>query len=458
MAILEPVAVRTASHHSRRSAILVEIAIILGLIAINGALAGAEIAIVSLRQSRMEELVEAGRSGARALEALRDSPERFLATVQIGITVVSASAGAFGGATLAEDLAPVLSAIPPLAPFASELSLAAVVTGVSYFSLVLGELIPKSLALKSPETFALIMGRPLYWLSVAARPLVWFLTASSNLVLRFFKDETSFVETRLSPEELVRLVEDAAKAGTVDARVGAIASRALHLPSLTAAEVMVPRPQVVALRRSASREELRRVLLEHTHSRFPVVGESSEEVVGYVSVKDILAMAWEESLFVLDDLLRPAFFVPRTKGAVDLLSEMRARRIPFVVVVEEHGGMAGIVAMEDLLEELVGEIFSEHTRSVPEFFRREPDGGIVVLGSVTIRDVNRELGLKLPETGSWTTMAGLCLALFLRIPTVGERVLTSNGIALEVVDASPRRVRAVRIVIPAVAAPPGAAS
>lgn len=416
--------------------------------AINGALAGAEIAIVAMRQTRIRELAEAGSGAAKALEALRDSPERFLATVQIGITVVSATAGAFGGATLAEDLAPLLATVEPLAPFALQLSLALVVSGVSYFSLVFGELVPKSLALKAPERLALVMGRPLYWLSVAARPLVWFLTASSNVFLRFFRDQTSFVETRLSVEELSRMVDEAARAGTVDVRAGAIAARALALPALTASEVMVPRSQVVAIKRGASREELRQVLLEHTHSRFPVVGEDPDQVVGYITVKDVLFVAWEERLFVLEDLLRPAFFVPKTKSAVDLLSEMRGRRSPFAVVVEEDGGMAGIVAMEDLLEELVGEIFSEHVREVPELYRREPDGSVVVLGSVTVRDVNRELGLKLPERGDWTTVAGLCLALALRIPAVGERLVTDHGIILEVVEATPRRVRAVRILPP----------
>lgn len=435
--------------------IVTEILIILGLVAINGALAGAEIAIVALRPTRLKELAAQGSGAARALEALRESPERFLATVQIGITVVGATAGAFGGATLADDLTPVLAAVGPLEPWAPQLALAVVVTGVSYLSLVFGELIPKSLALKAPESFALVMGWPLYWLSIAARPLVWFFTASSNVFLRFFRNRTSFVEARLSPEELTQMVDEAAQAGTLDARAGAIASRALRLPSLTASEVMVPRSQVVALRRGATREEVRQVLLEHTHSRFPVVGGEPDQIIGYISVKDVLFVAWEEPLFVLEDLLRPAFFVPRAKSVVDLLTEMRARRIPFAVVVEEHGGMAGIVAMEDLLEELVGEIFSEHVRNVPELFRREPDGSVVVLGSVTIRDVNRELGLKLPEEGDWTTVAGLCLGLALRIPEVGERVVTGNGITLEVVDASPRRVRAVRILPPSVGAGAG---
>ncbi|MCC6336478.1 MAG: HlyC/CorC family transporter [Myxococcales bacterium] len=412
---------------------------------VNGVLAGAEIAIIAVRTTRLNDLVAAGSGAARAVQALREQPERFLATVQIGITVVSATAGAFGGATLAEDLAPVLARVDVLAPWSAQLALASVVTLLSYFSLVVGELVPKSLALKAAEPYALFLGRPLLWLSNLARPLVWLLTASSNVLLSPFKDRTSFIEARLSPDELSQLVEEATRVGSLNPRAGEIASRALKLPELAAADVMVPRPKVVALRRGATREELRRLLLERTHSRFPVVEGDVDHVVGYVSVKNVLAMAWEEPLFVLEDLMRPAFFVPETKSVVDLLTEMRTRRVPFGVVVDERGGMAGIVTLEDVLEELVGEIFSEHVVDVPEFFHKERDGSVTVLGSVAIRDVNRELGLALPEDGQWTTVAGLCLSLAQRIPARGERLTTKDGVTLEVVDASARSVRAVRI-------------
>jgi putative hemolysin len=429
-----------------------ELLIILALVLVNAVFAGAEIAVLSVRRTRLTELMEGGSGAARAVQALRAQPERFLATVQIGITVVGATAGAFGGATLAADLAPVLAGWVPLAPYAGTVALAVVVTVVSFLSLVVGELVPKSLALKAAEPYALAVGRPLLWLSRLLRPLAWVLTAASNLILFPFRDRTSFIEARLSPDELMELVDEAASAGTVNPRAGEIAARALRLPSLTAGEVMIPRTQVVALRKGAPPEELRRVLLEHTHSRFPVVQGDLDHVVGYVTVKDVLVMAWEERLFVLEDLLRPVYFVPEAKSAMDLLTELRTRRVPFAVVVDERGGMAGLITLEDLLEELVGEIFSEHARPVPELFHRAPDGTITVLGTVALRDVIRELKLDLPQ-GDWTTVAGLCLALAGRIPTVGTRLPTPGGVVLEVVDASARRVRAVRLHLPAVSAP-----
>ncbi|MFZ5442297.1 MAG: hemolysin family protein [Myxococcota bacterium] len=422
----------------------IELLVILALVLANGVLAGAEIAVIAMRPGRLKELAAEGRRAAQAALELREKPERFFATVQVGITVVGATASAFGGATLADDLALVLARVEPLAPIATQLSLALVVTLVSYLSLVLGELVPKSLAMKGAETYTLIIARPLLGLARVFRPLIWFLTASSNVVLRPFKDRTSFTEARLSPDELAELVSEATSAGTLDRSAGEIATRALALPTLVASDVMVPRTEVVALRRGMSPQEVRRVLLEHTHSRFPVVAGDLDHVVGYVSTKDIITLAWEEQLFVLEDLLRPVFFVPPGKRVVELLAELRERHLPFCVVVDEHGGMAGIVTLEDVLEELVGEIFSEHARTTPPLFTREADGSVLVQGTTALRDVNRELGLKLPE-GEWVTVAGLCLSLARRIPKRGERFDAGDGVTLEVVDASPRRVRLVRV-------------
>lgn len=437
-------------------AIASEVLVILLLVLLNGVLAGAEIAIVGVRRTRLSELVEQGHGGARAVQRLRDKPERFLATVQIGITVVGATAGAFGGATFAKDLEPLLALIAPVAPYAEQLALGLVVALVSYLSLVLGELVPKSLALKAAEPYALFIARPLEWLSVATRPLVWFLTASSNLVLKVFRDSTTFTETRLSPEELRQMVEEAARAGTVDAHAGKIASRALDFADLVAADVMVPRGRVVALPRSASREEVRQLLLEKSHSRVPVYDESIDNIVGYISMKDVLAFAWEEQLFVLEDLVRPAFFVPETKKAVELLTELQERHLALAMVVDEQGGTAGLVTLEDLLEELVGEIFSEHARSGPAPYKAQPDGSYVVLGAAALREINRELRFELPEEGEWVTVAGLCLALARRIPDAGDVFHTANGYTLEIVDASARRIRAVRVRPPVPAAPRGA--
>jgi putative hemolysin len=410
----------------------------------NGVFAGAELSLLTLRKTRLRELLDEGSGAARAIEALRENPERLLATVQIGITVVSASAAAFGGASLAQPLAGFLSQLGLSGETAESLAFAMVVGFISYLSLVLGELVPKSLALRYSERYALFIGRPLLGLAWLVRPLVWFLTASSNLLLRFFGDRTNFSEARLSPEELQQLVEEAAKTGSLDPRAGEIASRAFDLAGLTLSAVMVPRNRIVALRRHASAEEIRQALLEHGHSRMPVYDETLDNIVGYVIAKDLLGVAWEGTLIVLEDVLRPPYFVFETMRAIDALKELQRRRMQLAIVVDERGGVLGIVTMEDLVEELVGDILHE-TETPEELIRRESPTTALVQGTAGLREVNRALGLELEEGHGYSTIGGLCSAQAGTIPEPGTRLTLEDGTVLEVVEATPRRVRTVRI-------------
>ena len=334
-----------------------------------------------------------------------------------------------------------------LAPYADDLALAAVVALVSYLSLVLGELVPKSLALRGAEAMALAVARPLLALSVVARPLVSLLTRSSNLVLAPFGDRTTFTEARLSVEELAGIVDEATRTGALDAKAGEIASRALGFAELTAAEVMVPRGRIVAVRRDASNEELRRVLLEEGHARLPVYQGSLDEVVGYLVAREALALFSEAGLVILEDLIRPAHFVPETVRAVEVLRDLQGRRMHLAIVVDEHGGVAGLVTLEDLVEELVGEILGEGEEAAPWLIAEE-GGSVVARGDAPIREVNRALEPPLPESESYSTVGGLCIALAGGIPAAGTRLAVPGGTALEVTEASPRRVLRVRITPP----------
>ncbi|AKF82578.1 putative hemolysin [Myxococcus fulvus] len=418
------------------------------LVLANGVFAGAELAIISIRRTRLKELMEQGSGSAKAVEALRANPERFLATVQIGITVIGATAAAFGGASIANRLAPVLMDLGLPETTADEVALAAVVVFVSFLSLVLGELVPKSLALRASERYGMLIGRPLLGLSWVMRPVVWFLTASSNVVLRLFGDRTNFTESRLSAEELQALVEEAAKQGSLDPKAGEIAARAFEMGDLSVGELMVTREQIVALRRHANADEIRQMLLERGHSRMPVFEGSLDNIVGYVIAKDLLAVAWEGNLIVLEDVLRPAFFLVETMRAMDALKELQRRRMQLAIIVDERGGVVGLVTVEDLVEEMVGDILSE-SETPEELVRRESPVAAVVQGSAAIRDVNRELGLELAEDGDYSTVAGLSIALAGgAIPEPGTKLKTKDGLELEVVEASPRRVRTVRIFLP----------
>ncbi|MCY2960627.1 MAG: hemolysin family protein [Planctomycetota bacterium] len=421
-----------------------EIAVLVGLILLNGLFSGAEIALVSVRPTRLAELAEAGSRGAAAALRLKRDPERLLATVQVAISIVGAGAGAFGGAAFAADLAPLVARFEPLAAASHEIALVVVVAVVAYLSLVLGELVPKSLALRGAETYALVAARPIEWLSVLARPAIWFLMKSSNAVLRLFGDRTTFVEGRISREELIAIVDEASERGGVDPEAGEIASRALDLSELTARDVMVHRRYVVALPESAQPEKLREALLVEGHRRVPVYGENIDDVKGYVSWRDVLERLWDGRPIDVASVLRPCWFVPDSTGAMDLLREMQRRRAHMAVVVDEHGGTAGIVTLEDLLEELVGEIESEHDTG-DDWLAREPDGAALVQGTASIRDVNRALELELEEPDDVTTISGLCVRIAGgRLPRRGE-VLRADGATLEAVEVSNRRVRSVRI-------------
>jgi putative hemolysin len=424
---------------------LSELIIILALVLANGVFSGAEIAVVALRRARIEELAEKGDAGARAVLALRDDPERFLASVQIGITVVGTAASAFGGASIARRLTPWLARVEWIGGHAEAVALGIVVAAISYLSIVLGELVPKSLALRGAERYSLLIGRPLRALSWLFKPLVSLLSMSANLVLKPFGDRTTFTEARHSAEELQQLVGEARKAGTVNPEAAEIAARALDLPELTAADVMVPRQDVLMAPIDATFEDLRATLLHRAHSRMPVYKDSVDNVVGYISVRDVLSRLLEQRPPNLGELLREAYFVPESKQLVELLREMRERRVPFAIVVDEQGGTAGIVTLEDLVEELVGEISSEYVKGAHPMIEREGDGSALVSGLAPVRDVNRALELDLPEDGGWVTIAGLFLALTGRIPNQGEELSLPNGVILRAVDVNPRRIRSVRV-------------
>jgi putative hemolysin len=318
------------------------------------------------------------------------------------------------------------------------------VVAISFLSLVLGELVPKSLALRYSDGYSTLVARPLLALSNIARPLVWFLTACSNLVLRLFGDRTSFTESRVSREELQQLVEEAAKSGSLDPKSSEIASAAMGLADVTVAEVMVRREAIVALSKTASAEEIQRVILEEGHSRMPVYDKDVDHLIGYVVARDLLAVVWEQGLVVIDDIVRPLFSVPLTARTTSVLRDMQARHVQIASVVDEHGQTAGMVTIEDLIEELIGDVIAED--EVPDrSMHVEPEGTTLVPGWVPIRKVNRTLGTALPIAREHTTMAGLCMALALAIPAPGAKLSAPDGTLIEVVEASPRRVRMVRI-------------
>ncbi|MFO0604540.1 MAG: hemolysin family protein [Polyangiales bacterium] len=423
---------------------LFELLIVFALMALNGVFAGAEIAVLSVRKTRLAELVEEGSARARAVLWLRKRPERFLATVQIGITVVGTTAAAFGGDSLAEHISQGLAARAPwLGASAHRVAFVLVIVLISTLEIVVGELIPKSLALRYAERFSVTLGPMLRGMASVVKPLVWLLTGLSNVVLRFFGDRTSFSESRLSPEEIQELVEEAGRTGAIDAGTSEIASRAIDLRELTAADVMVPRSAIVSVDRDADLPALRAVLQHCRFARLPVYERDPENVVGHVALKDLVLPALDGHP-LRGATVHPAQFVPSTTSATALLRRMQRERLSMVMVIDELGELLGLVTVSDLLAELVGDILGEGDPAPPAL-ARDADGTAVVPGETPIRDVNRALGMGLPEPGTVTTVAGLCLEAAGRMPAVGERVALADGHVLEVLAATPRKVNSLRV-------------
>ncbi len=428
-------------------------AVLLALTAVNAFFSGAEIAILSVRKSRLRELADAGSTRARSALALRQKPEQFLATVQVGITVVGASAGAFGGVVLEQPVAGALRSLGASA-WADRLALALVVALVSALSIVLGELVPKSLALRSSDRFALLAAPVLLLVSRVARPVVAVLTAVSNVFLRPFHDRTTFVESRLSREELRQLLEEATEAGAVDARAGEIATRAMDLGDLPVGAVMVPRGSICSLEETASPAEVRALLRDRPFSRYPLTGGGPENVLGYVMARELYAQLVDGRMDLRAALRKVPFFPEQTR-AVEVLRVLQLSRTHIGIVVDELGSVAGLVSVEDLAEEVLGEIFAEH-ETPSGVLQPDGPGVFLALGTAPVHEINRELGTDLPVGPGFSTLAGLLLHQERSIPAVGARIALPGGLEAEVVEATSQRVRRVRLRVPPSPAEPPA--
>lgn len=420
------------------------IAVLLALILLNGVLAGAELALVTARGGRLRKLARAGDPRARAALRLRAQPERFLATVQVGITGVGALTGAIGGSAVAADIAPWF-ARAGLPEIAHELALVTVVAAVTYLSVVLGELVPKSIALRAAEPFALHAARPLLALAAASRPVVRLLTATSNLLLRPLHDRTDFLEAQLSREDLERLVATSADSD-LDAPTRRLVRRALGFTQLRVADVMVHRRSIVTVPETASAQDLRRALLASSHRRIPVISGTIDQIEGYVLRDDVVRALLEGRTPDLAALTRSPVFMPSQTSAERALRDLQRANLHLAFVVDEAGGVAGLVTIEDLVEELVGEIFHELDEPPEDAIVARPTGALDVEGSLELRALSQETGIDLHAAPQVRTVAGLCILLAGgRIPRPGEVFDAGAGVRLEVLDASPRRVRRVRI-------------
>jgi putative hemolysin len=417
--------------------------IILVLVLLNGFFALAEMALVSARRTRLQREAELGRAGARVALDLKRDPGRFLSTVQIGITIIGVLTSVLGGATFADQMA---EALAPLGPNARPLSFVLVVALISYLTLILGELVPKRIALNHPERIARGLAPMLRVMTRLTSPLVWFLSASTNAALRLLP-QRPHEPPAVTEEEITIMLREAQATGHVHAAETAIVQMALRLGDRRVNAVMTPRPQIEWLDLADPLEEDLRKIRESDYSRFPVFDGSPEQVAGILQVKDILASQLCGETLDLKRLVRPPLYIPETATALRALEIFRKSGEPMAFVVDEFGGLQGIVTLHDILQSLVGDIAEPGEPASPSIERR-PDGSFIVDGMTPLDQVRDALALaSVPEeeSGDFHTLGGFVMARLHRIPVVGSRV-TEDGVEYEVIGMDGRRVDKVRIV------------
>jgi putative hemolysin len=432
---------------------LIELGLVGVLIVLNGFFAAAEIAIVSARRSRLQALADEGKRGAQAALRLKADPDRFLATVQVGVTVVSTLASAVGGVAAIERLEPLIASmsIPWARQIAEPAAVGLVVFGIAYLSLVVGELVPKSLAVRNAEVLAVRMAPLIETLSRVSSRAIAVLTASSRLCLRLLGRKEAAFQPFHTLEDLRAIAEEAQEQGVVH---GDLVSGAVGFHDRQVREVLTPRIRIEALSASADLQEAVRIVRASGHSRFPVYREVLDDVLGFVYARDVYDAVLDGVPLDLAAVARQTLVVSLTKAATALLAEMRKSGIPLALAVDEHGSLAGLVTIEDLVEVIVGEIQDEHA-NVHDRVTRLPGGVIEAEGSIPLHELNEDHELGLPESSSYVTLAGLVLDRLGSMAKPGDTVQIPPYV-LTVLEVDDRRVSSVRIETTEAGAPAGA--
>ncbi|HEY6586372.1 MAG TPA: hemolysin family protein [Candidatus Methanoperedens sp.] len=432
------------------SDITFQIILIILLTIANGIFSMSEIAIISARKARLQQWINEGNAKAQAALDLADSPNRLLSTVQIGITLIGILAGVLGGATIAEELSARLTFIPLLAPYSEAIALGIVVLGITYLTLVIGELVPKRIALHNPERIACTMAAPMRMLSRIASPAVHLLSISTDTVLRILGIRP-VAEPPVTEEEINILIEQGMKAGTFEKAERDMVEHVFRLGDLRAGALMTPRTEIVWLDIDDSPEETRRKIADSGHSRFPVGQGSLDNILGIVQIKDILGRNIEGKSPDLKASLRRPLFVPESTHAMKVLELFKQSGIHISLVVDEYGSVQGLVTLKDILEEIVGDIPSVEDLEEPLAVQRE-DGSWLLDGMLLVDDFKEIFSIKeLPGEGIYQTLGGFVLMHMGRIPAVGNHFEWS-GLRFEVVDMDKNRIDKV-LVMPARKAP-----
>ena len=415
-----------------------DVIIILLLVTLNGVFSMSELALVSARKARLEAMARAKRRGAQTALLLAGDPGKLLSTVQIGITGIGVLAGAYSGASLGKPVSERLHLLGVPAGSADDFGFALVIVLTTYASLTIGELIPKQFALRSPEPIACVAAVPMMWLSRATAPLVWLLDQTTRLAFRIIGLSRQS-DSQVTAEELHLIVAEASNAGVIEESERAIISGVVRLADRPVREVMTPRTEVAWIDADADEAQIRSNMVDMAHSRLPVADGSVDNIIGVVTARDMVAALIAGRPFDPRALMRSAPVVPDQMDAMNALEVLRSSEVPMVLVHDEYGHFEGIVTPADLLAAIAGSFVSNQDDAHDPPLHEREDGSWLVSGSFAADMLAEKLGFDLEEDRDYATVAGLALAIFKRLPNVGDK-FDYDGWSFEIVDMDGRKI------------------
>lgn len=428
--------------------IVFDFLVIFLIVGLNAFFVASEFALVSSRRPRIQTLTEEGSGGAAAAMRLLDNPTRFISAVQLGVTLASLALGWLGEPTLAKIFDPLAQTIASEGTAGYLAHGTAIIVAfciITFLHVVLGELVPKMFALERAEKFALIASRPLEIFATAFSPLLWIFNYAGRSFGRLLGLKASLDHTSVyTEEELRQLVRLSEESGHLNEEERELIDKVFEFSETTVKEAMIPRTGIVAIPVNSTLEQIANAFHQHGYSRLPVYRESLDDIAGVIHSKDLMSYLLEHHEFKIDDLIQKPQYVVDTARLEDVLRQMQKDKFHFGFVVDEHGGVEGIITLEDLLEEIVGEISDEHDEEVNQQIDEQPDGSFLLDGGLAVRDLNRRLSLNLPVSEGYTTIAGFLMSEAGQLLNEGESV-GFNGHTFKIEEVDKRRITKVRM-------------
>ncbi len=424
--------------------LLNEIIFIALLIIANGYLAGTEIAVVTARKSRIQEMAQQGNKRAKVFLKLKEEPDRFLATIQIGVTAVGVLASAIGGATAVNVIKPLLQAVPVdfISVAAQPIAIGIAVVVITYFTVVFGELVPKSIALMHPETVGLFTAGTIEAFSRINSLFVRVLSVSTAIFLRPFGGKLFTERYHVTEEEVKMLIKEGGKHGVFEPTEEKILQSIFEFTDMSVKEVMVPATQMTAISIDTPIPQVVSIIAEEQFSRYPVYSKEINDIRGVLYAKDFLTTLAKTGQADIRKMIKAPFFIPETMKIGLLLREMQKKRIHMALVVDEYGGIAGLVTIEDLIEEIVGEIRDEHDIESPVI--PLSDGTMIIDAAISMRDLKEDHQIELPESPEYETLGGFLMTMLQKIPQTGD-VIVVEGKKMTILEMLGKRISKVKM-------------